>query len=139
MSYQLFLVPILAAIITQIIKLSTDKIKGNFTWRNFISDYGRMPSSHAAFVSALATEMALFNGFKSPSFAISVILFIIVIRDATGLRWHISKQNKSLNEICRKLDLQAERLEERLGHNPAEILAGCLLGISLALLFFWIF
>jgi len=139
MSYQIFLVPVLAGVIAQIIKLATDEIKGNFTWRNFISDYGRMPSSHAAFVSALATEMILFAGLKSPSFAIALILAIIVIRDASGLRRHIAEQDKSLNKICRQLNLKEEQLEERLGHSPSEIFFGCLLGIGLALLFYWIF
>ena len=138
MSYQLFLIPILASILAQITKLSTDKIKGNSTWRGIISSYGGMPSSHSAFVSALTAEMALFNGLKSPSFAIALILAILVIRDAVGLRCYIAKQNKTLNKISQKLNLKGETLTERLGHTPLEVFIGCLLGIGLALLFYYI-
>ncbi|TSD05996.1 MAG: hypothetical protein Athens071412_143 [Parcubacteria group bacterium Athens0714_12] len=138
MSYQMFLVPILAGLIAQIIKLSTDGIKGNFKWKNFISDYGKMPSSHTAFVVALAAEMALFQGFKSSEFAISLILALVVIRDATGLRRNMARQNKLLNKICSKIGLKEEQLEETLGHTPLEIFFGCLLGISLVLVFYFI-
>ena len=98
-----------------------------------------MPSSHAAFVSALAAEMALFEGFKSPEFAVALILAILIIRDATGLRWFVARQNKILNKLSQKLDLKEKFLEERLGHTFLEIFCGCLLGVSLALLFFYIF
>lgn len=135
MPYKLFLVPIFAAIIAQIIKLLTDDIKHNFTWKHLVSDYGRMPSSHAAFVFALVTEIALAEGFKSSSFAIALIFALLVIRDALGLRWHISKENQLLNKISRQLNLNEEPLEEKIHHTPLEIAAGTLLGISLALIF----
>lgn len=138
MSYQLFLIPILAGILSQIIKLATDKVQNNFKWRNFVSDYGRMPSSHAAFISALVAEMALFAGIKSPSFAIALVLAILVIKDATGLRWHISQQGKVLNKISQQLEFKEVRLEERLEHKFSEILVGCLIGIGLALLFYYL-
>ncbi len=139
MSYQLFLVPILISVITQIIKLSIDKIKGNLTGSNIISSYGGMPSSHSAFVAALATEIALFEGFKSPAFAIALVLAIIIIRDAVGLRGYISKQNKFLNKISQKLNLKEAKLEERIGHTPAEIFMGILLVIILSLIFYQLF
>lgn len=137
--YQLFLVPILAGIIAQIIKLATDKISGNFTWRHFVSDYGRMPSSHTAFVAALTAGIILKEGIAAPSFAIALIFSILAIRDAVGLRWHISQQNKLLNKISRQLNLAEKTLEEKIYHTPSEIAAGLLLGAGLALIFHFFF
>lgn len=137
--YQLFLIPILAGILAQIIKLATDEIKGNFTWKHFTSDYGRMPSSHAAFVAALVTEIILKEGFTTSSFAVALIFSILTIRDAIGLRWQISQQNKLLNKISRQSNLDEKPLKEKIYHTPLEITAGILLGVGLALLFHFFF
>jgi len=128
--YYLIIIPVAALIITQAIKLSIDSIKGNFTWYHLLNDYGGMPSSHSAFVSAIAAEIALTQpgGLASPLFAITVFLAIIVIRNAKGIRNHLSKANQEIN----KLNDNQANLQERLGHTGAEILAGCLIGIIIA-------
>lgn len=45
---------------------------------------GGMPSGHSATVTALAATAALESGLASPEFAISTILAVIVMHDATG-------------------------------------------------------
>ncbi|MFH0854667.1 MAG: divergent PAP2 family protein [bacterium] len=127
MSCQLIIIPISALFITQAIKLSIDKIKGNFTWYHLAHDYGGMPSSHSALICALLTEIALVEqgGIKSPLFAAVFIFGILKIRDAKGLRNYLSQTNKELN----KLTANQPKLNERIGHTNREIAVGCLLGI----------
>lgn len=139
MPYQLFLIPIIAALIAQGLKLALDGIKGNFGFKHLISEYGGMPSSHTAFVISLATMIALYEGFESSAFAISLILALIVIRDAIGFRRTLGHQSKMLNHIVRELAEEKKRdhlpkLPEEIGHNPLEVLVGGLLGLSISLL-----
>ncbi len=139
MSYQLFLIPILAALVAQALKLALDGIKGNFDLAHFLSEYGGMPSSHTAFVIALTAMIALREGLDSSAFAVSLVFSLIVIRDAIGFRRTLGHQSKMLNHIVRELSEEKKRnhlphLPEEVGHNPLEVLVGGLLGLSIALL-----
>lgn len=130
-SYYLITIPIAAGLIAQAIKLATDKIKGNFTLFN-LTDYGGMPSAHSALVSALVTEIALIEGITSPLFAVSLIFSILIIRDALGLRNYVGKANKIINSL--NTENKEFKLSERVGHTPLEIIVGCLIGITAAVI-----
>jgi acid phosphatase family membrane protein YuiD len=108
----------------------------NFKW--FVGT-GGMPSSHAAFVSALATSVGLEVGFTSPSFAIAFVFAVVVLFDAQGVRRASGEQaealNKILDDIYRKRGIKEERLKELLGHTPIEVLAGIAIGVLVALFF----
>ena len=64
---------------------------------------GGMPSGHSATVCAVATSAGILYGLGSFPFAISVIVAIIVMHDAMGVRLETGKQAKLLNE--KKTDL----------------------------------
>ena len=70
---------------------------------------GGMPSGHSATVCAVATSAGILYGLGSFPFAISVIVAIIVMHDAMGVRLETGKQAKLLNEF---IDLFA-KLERR--------------------------
>ncbi len=55
------------------------------TLRQFLTD-GGMPSGHSATVTALTVTAGLEYGINSPVFAISVILAVVVMHDAMGIR-----------------------------------------------------
>ncbi len=104
---------------------------------------GGMPSSHSALVAATAHAIGLFEGYGTALFALAVVLAIIVIYDATGIRRQAGKHAELINAIIRDLSEghpptheTQEQLKEVLGHTPVEALAGTLLGIALAQ-FFW--
>jgi len=136
MTYKLILVPFLALIIAQAIKVIFDSSKGQFSWSNF-NHYGGMPSSHAAMVSALATVMGTNFGFTSGYFAIALAFAFLTIRDAVGLRYQLGFHGKILNKLIKDLPDDKEDkypfLQERLGHTYLQALAGILLGIIIAL------
>ena len=101
---------------------------------------GGMPSGHSATVCAVATSAGILYGLGSFPFAISVIVAIIVMHDAMGVRLETGKQAAIINEIVRAFDelssgkLTDVKLKEFVGHTPIQVLAGALLGILVGVL-----
>ena len=99
---------------------------------------GGMPSSHSAVVTSLTTTIAVEYGFDSPLFAISMILSLIVMYDAAGVRRAAGKQARILNQMINSKNMpnevRQEKLIELLGHTPFEVFIGALVGIVYALL-----
>lgn len=100
---------------------------------------GGMPSSHSATVCSLATAACIEYGAGSFEFAISLILALIVMYDAMGVRRETGIQAKLLNEMISifaemgQNDLSPdEKLKEFVGHTPLQVLAGAILGILIA-------
>lgn len=100
---------------------------------------GGMPSSHSATVCALATASCIIYGAGSFEFAISLILAIIVMYDAMGVRRETGIQAKLLNDIMQtfadmgRSEISAnDKLKEFIGHTPLQVLAGAILGIVIA-------
>jgi uncharacterized protein len=139
LSFQLILIPFCALIIAQTIKVIIDSFKGEFSWRNF-NNYGGLPSSHSAMVSALSTVVGLEAGFDSLAFGIALVFSFLIVRDAVGLRRNLGNHGKILNMLIKDLpDYQEDKypfLEERLGHTYGQALAGIVLGIIIALILF---
>ncbi len=65
---------------------------------------GGMPSSHSAAVSALTTAIAYEAGLGSPLFAVSAIFAVIVMFDATGIRYQAGQQALIINQM--RVDFQ---------------------------------
>ena len=137
MNYNLIIVPFLALIIAQFIKVIIDSVNGKFSWRN-LNNYGGMPSSHSAIVAALCTEIAIANGFNNLFFAVAIVFSFLIVRDAVGLRRELGHHGKILNMLIKDLpDYQESKyphLQERLGHTYIQALAGIILGITIALI-----
>lgn len=97
---------------------------------------GGMPSSHSALVTAAAHGIGLAQGFDSPLFALAVVLAMIVIYDATGIRRQAGRHAEIINAVLRDLleghQLSQERLREVLGHSPLEAFVGMILGLVVA-------
>jgi len=101
---------------------------------------GGMPSSHSALVTSTAHAIGLHVGFDSPLFALAVIIAMVVIYDATGIRrqagLHAEIINTMINDLATGHPLKDEELREVLGHTPIQVLAGTLLGLAIAQ-FYW--
>lgn len=98
---------------------------------------GGMPSSHSALVMGLATATGRIAGFGSPAFAISLVLAVIVMYDAAGVRRAVSIQarilNQMIDEAFQHKPFAEKRLRELIGHTPTQVIVGALLGIGVAL------
>ena len=95
---------------------------------------GGMPSSHSSFVCTCATCTAILIGVDSVTFAISVVLALVVMYDAANVRKETGEQAKVLNYIMenwgsQKPELFAEELKELIGHTWLQVGAGLVLGI----------
>ena len=128
--------------LAQIIKVPLEYLRtGRWNWALFFSA-GGMPSSHSALVAACSYASGLYTGFDSPVFALSVVLAMIVIYDATGIRRqagrHAALINAMINDLAMGHPLKEEHLREVLGHTPLQALGGTLMGLLIAQLI-WVF
>src|SRR5436309_4034994 len=98
---------------------------------------GGMPSSHSALVMGLATATGRIAGLESASFAITLVLAVIVMYDAAGVRRAVSIQARILNQMIEEAfqgkPFAEKRLRELIGHTPTQVIVGGLLGIGVAL------
>ncbi len=104
------------------------------TWHDLIVT-GGMPSSHSAFVVALASIIYLQEGTTS-AFAISLVLALIVIRDAFGVRRSVGMEGKAIEKLFRMHKIRS-RFHYSLGHTPVQVGVGALVGLVIALLVYY--
>lgn len=142
LSNQVLWTAILASIVAQIIKLFIYYfVERRWEWER-LAETGGMPSSHSATVGALATGVGITEGWSSAFFAISVVLAIIVMYDATGIRraagLHAERLNDLVEEFRKVIQQgpQPEPLKELLGHTYLEVSVGAILGVLFAWLSF---
>ena len=106
---------------------------------HYLTRLGGMPSAHSATVASLATVVGLYYGFKTIPFLMALIICLITMFDAAGVRRHLGRQGKILNEILdefyAKGAVPEKRLKELLGHTPFEVLAGAFMGIVIGIIF----
>ncbi|WP_313800545.1 divergent PAP2 family protein [Cytobacillus sp.] len=102
---------------------------------------GGMPSSHSAGVASLTIFIALKRGLPTIDFALSLIYGLIVMYDAQGIRrqtGELTLKVNSMGELIEKIhkdeavefkEEKPKKLKEMLGHQPAEVIGGALLGV----------
>ena len=119
---------------------------------------GGMPSSHSAFVCALAMTTCRVCGVNSVEASLAISFAFIVMYDACGVRREAGQHAREINrlrkivdklddEIVEKLDEEVDiesegsegeelkDLKEFLGHTPIQVLCGALLGILIGFVF----
>ncbi|MBD3249251.1 hypothetical protein GF336_04365 [Candidatus Woesearchaeota archaeon] len=98
---------------------------------------GGMPSSHSSVVVSLVLILFLTEGITDLS-VLSLVLALIVIRDAMGVRRTAGEEGKTINRIIRSVKLKIPERQYALGHTPLEVLVGAIIGIisSLFVYFF---
>ena len=96
---------------------------------------GGMPSSHSAFVVSLVTIIYLVEG-TSTAFAISLVVALIVIRDAFGVRRSVGKEGQAIEKL-----FQIHKIKSKdhyaMGHTPWQVIVGTILGFVIALLVYF--
>lgn len=119
-------------------------------WK-LMTSTGSMPSSHSAAVTALTTAIAYESGLDSPLFAVSAIFAVIVMFDATGIRYQAGQQAVIINQM--RIDFQTfveeargwqqkdgeqkiQELKTLLGHKPSEVFVGAVTGIFISVIIY---
>jgi len=137
MEYNIVILPLFAGLTAQTIKLFIQSNGQKWHLKNLVA-YSGMPSGHSAMIVSLATIIGLVEGPHSPLFAIAAVLMVIVIRDALGIRRYLGQHGKTLNVLVKDLkddkvlDEHYPHLLERIGHTPAQVIAGSLLGFLIS-------
>ena len=145
LSNPLINVSILSWAAAQGIKTLIDTVKHKQFDRRRLSGAGGLPSSHSAVTCSVLLTSYYLYGFNSPVFALSFVVALIVMYDATGVRWAAGLHAKAINRIVEHLDAEdpeddpdlrdlIPRLNESLGHRVREVVCGAALGFLIALL-----
>ena len=133
---------LIAWFIAQSLKVVIELITNRQMNWGLLFQAGGMPSSHSAMVSATALSVGLQIGFDTAIFAISAMLAMIVIYDATGVRRESGKQavliNSIIEEVAKGKIPPQGKLKEVLGHTPGEAFLGLALGVSVAIIYWLI-
>ena len=131
-------IPILLWFFIQSFKVIHDLITTKkFNFKRIIGA-GGMPSSHSAVVTSIATLIGKYEGVDSAVFAVALILALVVMYDACGVRRAAGKQAALLNKIIETPHLTglqvSEKLVEVLGHTPMQVVVGFLIGLIVGLI-----
>ena len=105
----------------------------SLSWHDLVVT-GGMPSSHTAFVVSLATIIYLEEGV-STAFAVSLVLALIVIRDAFGVRRTVGEEGQVISNILTKLKMKTTN-HFSVGHTPGQVLVGALVGFLVSVLIY---
>jgi acid phosphatase family membrane protein YuiD len=139
---KVLVVPLCAWALAQILKVIIILLQKRQLDLRFLVSSGGMPSSHSAFVAAMATTVAIVEGLGSVTFGISTIFALIVIYDAAGVRRSVGQQSMILNRIMRELRFRhtvtelGRDLREFVGHTQLQVIIGTLIGVAFA--FCWL-
>jgi uncharacterized protein len=139
---EVLIISLVAWFLAQFFKVPIEYIRyRRRNWALWFSS-GGMPSSHSALMTAVSLSIGLFHGFNTPLFALAFSLSMIVIYDATGVRReagrHAEKINVLINEFFNGQPISDKQLKEVIGHTPAQVAGGVLLGVVITFGFYWI-
>lgn len=146
----ILIVSLTAWLLAQLIKIIINAIVNKtFSLERLFGD-GGMPSGHSATVTACALMIGVHEGFTSPLFALALVLAIIVMHDATGVRQEAGKHAQSIMDITNVINqyldyvneednkLRNEKLKTLIGHTKLQVLFGALTGIGVVLVYLFV-
>ncbi len=149
-SNPMLIVPACSWLIAQFLKLIINAIVNKkFVMSRLVGD-GGMPSGHSATVTSLAVIVGLMDtdGFTGAPFAVAMILAIVVMHDALGVRRETGKQAVSiikmaelLNDYVKEHDdkVKTDKLKVLVGHTPWQVVCGSVLGAIISVVYYFIF
>lgn len=144
---------LLGMLIAQFVKIPIHFLTSRELKWSLMFSTGGMPSSHTATIIALTTAIGITSGVESNEFAIAVIVALIVMHDAMGVRRHAGYHAEVLNTLLADFNLLIEtlkhpslkktesrnKLKELLGHQPAEVFFGAITGVIVGYLTYLIY
>ncbi len=144
------MVSLSAWLVAQLIKIIINAVVNKtFSLERLFGD-GGMPSGHSATVTACALMIGIQEGFTSSLFALALVIAIIVMHDATGVRQEAGKHAQSIMDITNVINqyldyvnekdnkLRNEKLKTLIGHTKLQVLFGALTGIGVVLVYLFV-
>jgi acid phosphatase family membrane protein YuiD len=147
----IFFTVISAWVISQLLKFLLGIIVEHKVSLERLIGGGGMPSGHSATVVTLTILVGYYYGYSSALFAITAVLAVIVMYDATGVRRETGKQAVFIKEFAsffndlgayfgaKGREIKTEKLKVLVGHTPFQVVCGALVGIvvSIAYILLW--
>jgi uncharacterized protein len=99
-------------------------IEKPFSFKNGFRN-GGMPSQHTAAITSITFAIYFAEGPTS-TFFLGVVVMLIIMVDASGLRYSVGNQGELLNSILEKT---GKKIEVIRGHTKKQVFFGFLLGI----------
>lgn len=101
---------------------------------------GGMPSSHSAGMAALTTVAFLRCGFSSAEFAICLVVSMVVMYDAAGVRRATGEHATIINKMIELYQdgenpFGEKTLKELVGHTPLQVVMGAILGLVTGIIY----
>lgn len=144
---EVLIVPLCALFIAQGLKTLIDVIVNRkISFERMVGD-GGMPSAHTTTVVSAMLMCGFTAGWGSPLFALSTILAIIVMHDATGVRRETGKQAVVILDMLKVMQeyfwekdatTKAEKLKVLVGHSKLQVFFGILLGTAIVLVYWFL-
>jgi len=90
----------------------------------------------------MTASIAFYDGVGSNLFAVSLLIALVVMRDAMGVRRAVGLQAKAFNLLAKlsseKMGIEFNPVKEIQGHAPLEVIVGALLGIFISAAYAWL-
>lgn len=97
---------------------------------------GGMPSGHTASFTGASVYLGCAFGFGSAVFALAACTWMIVVYDATHVRYAVGEQGKALNGLLKAAGKTELPIVE--GHTMAQVVVGAILGVIVGIsMAFW--
>lgn len=141
--FMFIVVPIIGAILCQVIKFVAESIKEKkLNFERLFNGAGGIPSTHTTLVFCLVFTI-LFNEGITSTFAVSLVLAIVVSYDAMGVRFESGLQAEAINKLIKAVFNKNNKqklvlLKEELGHEPFEVLTGIAFSLVVSLVSFYL-
>lgn len=143
-SNHMIIAPIIAWAVSQILKTITYLVvEKEFVFKRIISD-GGMPSAHSATVISLAVMCGWTQGFDSAAFAIAMIIAVVIMRDAVGVRRESGINASAIKQLADRSNkelskgekpIETNKLKVLVGHTPLQVACGCVIGVAVCILY----
>lgn len=137
------LIGLTSAWLAQFLKVFYYKLRTKkWNWKVSLTT-GGMPSSHTTAFSAVATSIFILEGY-STGFTISASILLLVMHDATNIRWFGGVSSQKITDLTEQLQnnqlikinkILKQKSKDVLGHKASEVFAGLILGIVLGIVF----
>ncbi|MBW2982556.1 divergent PAP2 family protein [Candidatus Woesearchaeota archaeon] len=129
---------VIAGVLAQLIKILIFKFKHKQRFHiNDLIVTGSMPSAHSALVTSLVISIYLTEGLTT-IFLLAAAFAVVVIRDAFGVRRTAGEEGKIIDKIIRSSKLKIKTFHYSLGHTPAEVTVGIIIGIAASILVYFL-
>jgi hypothetical protein len=135
---KIFVAAIIGWIFSQGVKVLTSIVKHKKFDLERVMGSGGMPSAHTASVMAATFSAGHNYGYESPVFGLGLVISLIIMYDAAGVRMAAGKQASVIKMIIKEVGEHRfefdEELKELLGHTYLEVFVGMALGIIIGII-----